>query len=99
MLHAGSKKASGASVTWIGELLGRSAEEISALAVKSILVRSAPIFPPPQQSRRSPLSTQSIRIADGSNGDTVFDTLSCSSCQSSDSAEISRTKIRAATTS
>jgi xylulokinase len=55
MLHAGPTQAGGASVTWLGELLGRSAEEISALAAKSILERSAPIFLPHLEGERAPL--------------------------------------------
>jgi xylulokinase len=54
-LHAGPTQAGGASVAWLGELLGRSAEEISALAAKSIFERPAPIFLPHLQGERAPL--------------------------------------------
>jgi xylulokinase len=55
MLHAGPTQAGGASVAWLGGLLGRSAEEISALAAKSDLKRPAPIFLPHLQGERAPL--------------------------------------------
>jgi xylulokinase len=55
MLHAGPTQAGGASVAWLGGLLGRNAEEISALAAKSDLKRPAPIFLPHLQGERAPL--------------------------------------------
>ena len=55
MLHAGPTQAGGASVAWLAELLGRNAEEISALAAKSDLKRPAPIFLPHLQGERAPL--------------------------------------------
>jgi xylulokinase len=55
MLHAGPTQAGGASVSWLGELLGRSPAEISALAAKCILERPAPIFLPHLQGERAPL--------------------------------------------
>jgi xylulokinase len=54
-LHAGPTQSGGASVAWLGELLGRSAEEISAFAAKSAPVRPAPIFLPHLQGERASL--------------------------------------------
>jgi xylulokinase len=54
-LHAGPTQAGGASVAWLGELLGRSAEEVSTLAATSIRERPAPIFLPHLQGERAPL--------------------------------------------
>jgi xylulokinase len=54
-LHAGPTQSGGASVAWLGELLGRSAEEISALAENSASARPMPIFLPHLQGERAPL--------------------------------------------
>ena len=54
-LHAGPTQAGGASVAWLGDLLGRSAAEISALAAASDPTRPAPIFLPHLQGERAPL--------------------------------------------
>ncbi len=54
-LHAGPTQAGGASVAWLAELLGRSAEEVSTLAAASIRERPAPIFLPHLQGERAPL--------------------------------------------
>ena len=54
-LHAGPTQAGGASVAWLGGLLGRSAEEISALAARSEPTRPAPIYLPHLQGERAPL--------------------------------------------
>jgi xylulokinase len=54
-LHAGPTQSGGASVAWLGELLGRSAEEISVFAANSAPRRPAPIFLPHLQGERAPL--------------------------------------------
>jgi xylulokinase len=54
-LHAGPTQAGGASVVWLAALLGRSAEEISALAAQSDPSRAAPMFLPHLQGERAPL--------------------------------------------
>jgi xylulokinase len=54
-LHAGPTQAGGASIAWLAAMLGRSAEEISALAAESDLARPAPIFLPHLQGERAPL--------------------------------------------
>jgi xylulokinase len=54
-LHAGPTQSGGASVAWLGELLGRSAEELSALAANSAIVRATPTFLPHLQGERAPL--------------------------------------------
>ncbi|HLH49419.1 MAG TPA: FGGY-family carbohydrate kinase [Roseiarcus sp.] len=54
-LHAGPTQAGGASVAWLAAMLGRSAEDISALAALSDPARSAPIFLPHLQGERAPL--------------------------------------------
>ena len=54
-LHAGPTQAGGASVAWLGALLGRNTEEISTLAATSILQCPAPIFLPHLQGERAPL--------------------------------------------
>ena len=54
-LHAGPTQAGGASVAWLAALLGRSADEISALAASSDPARPAPIFLPHLQGERAPL--------------------------------------------
>ena len=55
VLHAGPTQSGGASVAWLGEILGRSAEEVSALAATSALDHPAPIFLPHLQGERAPL--------------------------------------------
>lgn len=71
-LHAGPTQSGGASVAWLGELLGRSAEEISALAANSAPARPAPIFLPHLQGERAPLWDIAARASfaglDGSMG-------------------------------
>jgi xylulokinase len=52
-LHAGPTQAGGASVAWLGALLGRNTEEISTLAATSQC--PAPIFLPHLQGERAPL--------------------------------------------
>jgi xylulokinase len=54
-LHAGPTQAGGASIAWLAAMLGRSADEISALAAKSDPARPAPIFLPHLQGERAPL--------------------------------------------
>ncbi|HLJ71781.1 MAG TPA: FGGY-family carbohydrate kinase [Roseiarcus sp.] len=54
-LHAAPTQAGGASVAWLAAILGRSADEISALAAKSALAQAAPIFLPHLQGERAPL--------------------------------------------
>jgi len=54
-LHAGPTQAGGASVAWLGALLGRSAEDISALAAISDPARPAPTFLPHLEGERAPL--------------------------------------------
>jgi xylulokinase len=54
-LHAGPTQAGGASVAWLGAILGRTAEEISELAAQSDPARRAPIFLPHLQGERAPL--------------------------------------------
>src|SRR5208282_2043564 len=54
-LHAGPTQSGGASVAWLAALLGRSADEISALAASSAPARLAPIFLPHLQGERAPL--------------------------------------------
>ncbi len=54
-LHSGPTQAGGASVAWLGGLLGRSAAEISALAAASDPARPAPTFLPHLQGERAPL--------------------------------------------
>jgi xylulokinase len=54
-IHAGPTQAGGASVAWLGDLLGRSADEISALAAVSDPARPAPTFLPHLQGERAPL--------------------------------------------
>ncbi|MGA2795318.1 MAG: FGGY-family carbohydrate kinase, partial [Roseiarcus sp.] len=54
-IHAGPTQAGGASVAWLGDLLGRSAEDISALASVSDPARPAPTFLPHLQGERAPL--------------------------------------------
>ena len=54
-LHAGPTQAGGASVAWLGALLGRSASEISELAAQSDATRPSPIFLPHLQGERAPL--------------------------------------------
>jgi len=54
-LHAGPTQAGGASVAWLSALLGRSAEDISALAAASDTTRRAPAFLPHLQGERAPL--------------------------------------------
>ncbi|HLJ70321.1 MAG TPA: FGGY-family carbohydrate kinase [Roseiarcus sp.] len=54
-LHAGPTQAGGASVAWLAAMLGRSADEISALAALSDPARPAPIFLPHLQGERAPL--------------------------------------------
>ena len=54
-LHAGPTQSGGASVAWLAELLGRSAEEISAFAANSAPARPTPIFLPHLQGERAPL--------------------------------------------
>jgi len=54
-LHAGPTQAGGASVVWLAALLGRSVDEVAALAALSDPPRSAPIFLPHLQGERAPL--------------------------------------------
>jgi xylulokinase len=54
-IHAGPTQAGGASVAWLADLLGRSAEDISALASVSDPSRPAPTFLPHLQGERAPL--------------------------------------------
>jgi len=54
-LHAGPTQSGGASVAWLCALLGRSAEDISALAAASAPARPAPMFLPHLQGERAPL--------------------------------------------
>ena len=54
-LHAGPTQAGGASVAWLAALLGRSADDISALAARSDPARPAPIFLPHLQGERAPI--------------------------------------------
>ncbi|MBV8104479.1 MAG: hypothetical protein JO223_07630 [Hyphomicrobiales bacterium] len=71
-LHAGPTQAGGASVAWLGAILGRGAEEISELAARSDFARSAPIFLPHLQGERAPLWDIAARASfsglDGSMG-------------------------------
>jgi xylulokinase len=72
MLHAAPTQAGGASVAWLGGVLGRSAEEIATLAAQSDPARRAPIFLPHLQGERAPLWDISARASfsgiDGSMG-------------------------------
>jgi xylulokinase len=54
-LHTGPTQAGGASVAWLGALLGRSADEISDLAARADAARPGPIFLPHLQGERAPL--------------------------------------------
>ncbi len=54
-IHAGPTQAGGASIAWLGALLGRSVDEISALAARSDPARPAPIFLPHLEGERAPL--------------------------------------------
>jgi xylulokinase len=54
MLHAGPTQSGGASIAWLANLLGRSFDDISALAAQSDPAR-APIFLPHLQGERAPL--------------------------------------------
>src|SRR4029077_9853963 len=54
-LHAGPTQAGGASVVCLAAVLGRSPDEISALAAASDFARPAPIFLPHLQGERAPL--------------------------------------------
>ena len=54
-LHAGPTQAGGASIAWVAAMLGRSADDISALASLSDPARTAPIFLPHLQGERAPL--------------------------------------------
>jgi xylulokinase len=71
-LHAGPTQAGGASVTWLGVILGRSADEISELAARSDPARDLPTFLPHLQGERAPLWDIAARASfsglDGSIG-------------------------------
>jgi xylulokinase len=54
VLHAGPTQSGGASVEWLGRILGRSAAEISALAATADL-RHVPLFLPHLDGERAPL--------------------------------------------
>jgi xylulokinase len=54
-LHAGPTQAGGGSVAWLAALLGRSVDEVAALAALSDPTRPAPIFLPHLQGERAPL--------------------------------------------
>ena len=54
-LHAGPTQAGGASIAWLAAMLGRSADEVSALAAQSDPARATPIFLPHLQGERAPL--------------------------------------------
>jgi xylulokinase len=55
MLHAGPTQSGGASLAWLGKVLGRSPPEIAELAAQSDPSRPAPIFLPHLQGERAPL--------------------------------------------
>jgi xylulokinase len=54
-LHAGPTQAGGASVAWLAAVLGRTVDEVSALAAQSEPGQPAPIFLPHLQGERAPL--------------------------------------------
>ena len=62
-LHAGPTQAGGASVEWLGALLGRTFEEISDLAAASDPARPAPIFLPHLEGERAPIWDISARAS------------------------------------
>jgi xylulokinase len=55
VLHAGPTQSGGASVEWLGRVLGRTASEISDLAGQADLTRDLPIFLPHLEGERAPL--------------------------------------------
>ncbi len=55
VLHAGPTQSGGASVEWLSRLLGRSAQEISALAATADTTLPLPIFLPHLEGERAPL--------------------------------------------
>ncbi len=71
-LHAGPTQAGGASVAWLGAILGRSADEISELAARCDPARTTPTFLPHLQGERAPLWDIAARASfsglDGSMG-------------------------------
>ncbi|MFM2280976.1 MAG: hypothetical protein RLZZ444_3207, partial [Pseudomonadota bacterium] len=54
-MHAGPTQAGGASIAWLGHLLGRTPAELSALAETTDRTRRMPIFLPHLQGERAPL--------------------------------------------
>ncbi len=76
VLHAGPTQAGGASLEWLGRMIGRTPEEISSLAAHASLTRPAPIFLPHLQGERAPLWDINARASfsgiDGSMGQPEF---------------------------
>jgi xylulokinase len=54
-LHVAPTQSGGASIAWLSELLGRSPDELSALAVSTPPSASIPLFLPHLQGERAPL--------------------------------------------
>jgi xylulokinase len=52
--HAGPTQSGGASIAWVSQLLGKSAEELSGLAAKADLHRT-PLFLPHLEGERAPI--------------------------------------------
>jgi xylulokinase len=55
VLHAGPTQAGGASVEWLGRLLGKSPEELSRLAADIGAGEDVPVFLPHLQGERAPI--------------------------------------------
>ncbi len=54
-LHAGPTQAGGASLDWVGRLLGRGAEDLAALAATVRIGAGSPLFLPHLEGERAPL--------------------------------------------
>jgi xylulokinase len=55
VLHAGPTQSGGASVEWVAKLLGRTASEVSGLALQADTSKPLPIFLPHLEGERAPL--------------------------------------------
>ena len=60
-LHAGPTQSGGASLAWLSQLLGRSAQDLSHLVASADQSRTVPIFLPHLQGERAPLWDPSAR--------------------------------------
>lgn len=54
-LHAGPTQAGGASLDWLGRIMGRTASELSALVADTRIEGASPLFLPHLQGERAPL--------------------------------------------